>query len=216
MAQKSQKKKIALWKRMPIRLVVIAGQKKAGKDAFIQYVKRHYAIPHHYRIAEAPAQIATLLGLPRNRAIYQKLFEVNALLYPLIGESAYKRRVAHLIDSEKPHLAIVEAVRTFEEYKEFVTKRKGILVGITAPDQLRYQRALEDTRRGSDEKSDEGKMTFKEFMKRETVPIERDIRSIVHRADFVIENRTNDYQPFYKNADVIMQILGVKRRREKR
>ena len=209
---KRLKKKLRAWKRLPVRLIVVVGQGKAGKDVSVAYMKRRYRILHHYRIAEAPAKIAEVLGLSPSRAILQKLFEVNALLYPILGESAYKRRVAHLIDSEKPSLAIVEAIRTKEEYEEFAKKRKGVLIGVTAPDGLRYERALADARRGYHEKRDEGKMTFKEFMAREQIPIERDIRWIVERADFVIENRTNDYNSFYKKVDSIMHSLGMRPR----
>ena len=146
--EKRLKKKLRVWKRLPVRLIVVVGQRKAGKDVLISYIKRRFNIRDHYRIAEGPLKIAEALGLPPSRAVLQKLFGVNALLYPILGESAYIRRVAHLIDSEKPRLAIVEAVRTKEEYEEFAKKRKGILIGVSAPDRLRYLRALHDTRRG--------------------------------------------------------------------
>src|SRR3989344_6465090 len=100
--EKGLEKKLQVWKRLPVRLIVIVGQRKAGKDALISYIKRRYRISTHYRITEATVKIAEVLGLPPSRAVLQKLFGVNALLRQILGESAYIRRVTHLIDSEKP------------------------------------------------------------------------------------------------------------------
>jgi len=216
MQKKLNKKKISAWKHLPVRLIVIVGQGKAGKDVLITYIKSRFRIVHHYRIADGPLKIIEALGLSPSRAILQKLFGVNALLYPILGESAYIRRVTHLIDSEKPRLAIVEAIRTKEEYEEFAKKRGGVLIGISAPDQVRYLRAFRDAhRRENREKKDEGEITFKEFMKRERLPIERDIRWIVGRADFILTNDSDDYPAFYKKIDAVMRELGISKKRGK-
>src|SRR3989338_1302717 len=141
MTGKSLQKRIALWKRQKTRLLVLAGKRKAGKDVFIEHVMRNYPGFKHYRFAQAPDLIAKILELPIERRIQQALFGVNALLYPMLGEAAYKRRVAKLVDREKPKLAIIESARTKEEYEEFVIKRKGILIGFKADDKIRYERA---------------------------------------------------------------------------
>src|SRR3989338_3988979 len=124
------KRAVADWRRQKVRLIVVAGRRKSGKDVFVDYVMRHYSGFKHYRIAEAPILIARILELPPDRKVQQALFGVNKLLYPLLGESAYKRRIARMLDREKPRFAIVEAVRTKEEFTEFVVKRKGILIGV--------------------------------------------------------------------------------------
>lgn len=199
------------WRRQKVRLLVLVGRRKSGKDVFIEYVMRNYAGFKHYRFAEAPVAIARLLGIEPTRRVQQALFGVNKLLRPVLGESAYKRRVAKLIDREKPKLAIVESARTKEEYEEFVTKRAGLLIGVFAPDRLRYERALKDAKHNR-EKRDEGKMSFGEFVSRENLVIERDIDWIVRRAHFVIENNNKNRAPFYREIDKVMAALGFKKK----
>lgn len=200
---------ISRWKKRGVRLLVLAGKRKTGKDVFVEYVMKRYPGFKHYRIAEAPTLIAKILELPADRAILHKLFEINKLLYPALGESAYQRRVARLLDREKPKFAIVEAIRTKGEYEEFVLKRRGILVGITADDRLRYERALLDIKKGYKEKRDEGTLTFKEFMSKEKSPIEREIDWIIRRAHFILENNHETKKPFYREIDGVMRRLGL-------
>ena len=193
-----------------MRLLVVAGRRKSGKDVLVDYIMKHYRGFTHYRIAEAPVLIAKILELPPDRKVQQALFGVNELLRPLLGESVYKRRVARLLDRERPRNALVEAIRPKEEYEEFVVKREGILIGVTAPDRMRYARALRDAKHSA-EKRDEGNMTFREFMAHERVPIERDIDWIVARAHFILENNYTRHMPFHRLVDAVMQELGFQK-----
>ncbi len=199
------------WKRQKTRLLVLAGRRKTGKDVLLSYVMRNYPGFRHYRITSPTILIAKLLEIEPTRGVQQALFGVNALLYPILGELAYKRRIARMLDREKPHLAIVEAIRPREEYEEFVVKRRGVLIGITASDGIRYERALTDAKK-SREKRDEGKMSFKEFMARERVPIEHEIDWIVMRSHFVLDNSQNTKTPFYRAIDEVMRRLGFRKK----
>jgi len=184
------KEKIRKWYRQKTRLIVVAGRKKSGKDVLVDYIMKRYHGFKHYRIAEAP---------------------INALLRPVLGKSAYMRRVSILLEREKPKFAIVEAIRTKEEYEEFVVNRRGILMGVMADGKIRYERALQDSRTQK-EKRDEGKMTFKEFMQKENSPIERDADWIVKRAHFVLENNFKTKIPFEREIDKVMTELGFTRK----
>ena len=208
--QKNLEKIIQEWRKKPVSLLVLTGRRKTGKDVLAEYIMKKYPIFKHYRIAEAPNLIAKILELPLDRKIQHALFGVNKILYPILGELAFKRRVAKILDREKPKFAIVEAVRLPEEYEEFVVKRGGILIGITADDKIRHARGAEDAKK-SLEKRDEGKMTFEEFMEREKVVIEKDIDWIVKRAHFVIENNYADKEKYYQVIDGIMKTLGFKK-----
>lgn len=204
------KKATARWKQQKSRLIVLTGKRKTGKDVFIDYVVKNYPGFKHYRIADGPDLIAKVLRLPIERRIQHALFAVNALLYPFLGESAYKRRVAKLIDEEKPRLAVVDAIRTKEEYEEFVVKRKGLLVGIEADDRIRYSRAIGDAGRKY-RKQDEDKMSFRQFMAKERFPLERNVNWIVKRAHFILQNSHETKRPFHKEVNEVMAWLGVKK-----
>ena len=209
-----QKIRVAIknWKKQKTRIIALAGPKKSGKDVFLNYIERHFGPIGHLRIADAPAKIAQVLELPPERKILQALFGVNAILRPVLGESAYVRRVGKILDRTRPRLAIVEAIRTKEEYEEFVVRRKGILVGIAASPDISYGRAVKDgkVRR---EKRDEATQTFKEFMDREKLPIEKEIAGIVNHAHFVLPNSHKQKNAFYQAIDAVMKDLGIKRKR---
>lgn len=217
MTKSKHKKALSEWKHQRVRIIAITGPRKAGKDVVTDYIKRNYKGVRHLRIADAPMLIAKILGLEADRRIYHALFGVNKLLYPLIGESAYKRRVARILDNERPALVLVEAIRTKEEYREFVEKRKGVLIGIVADPKMRYERALIDAKHLK-EKRDEGKITFKTFMGHpkkgtgEHSPIEREIQWILGRAHFIIKNNYKTKTPVYRALDSILSELGLKRK----
>lgn len=217
MNERKLEKVMAEWRRAKPRIIVLAGPRKAGKDKLRLYIKKNYRGFRDLRIADAIVKIAKVLEIEPERRVFHALFGVNQLLRPILGQSAYLRRVGRILDREKPSLVIVQAARTGEEYKELVLKRKGILIGIKADPKIRYERAVADVKR-LNEKRDEGRMSFKDFMgdpKKETgeySPIEREISSIVRRAHFVVDNNYHSPALFYRNIDEIMKFLGIKKK----
>ena len=116
-----------------------------------------------------------------------------------------------MLDQDKPKVAIIESVRTKEEYEEFVVKWNGVLVGVKADDRTRYIRALQDAKRRV-RKQDEDKISYRRFISKERSVIERDIDWIVNRAHFVIENNYKNRAPFYREVDKVMSALGFKKK----
>lgn len=214
MKERNLKKVIAEWRRAKPRIIVLAGPRKAGKDKLRLYIKKNYRGFRDLRIVDAIVKIARVLEIEPERRVFHALFGVNHLLRPILGQSAYVRRVGRILDRERPELALVQAARTEEEYREFVLKRKGILIGIKADPKIRYLRAVADVKR-LNEKKDEGRMSFKDFLgdpKKETgeySPIEREISRIVSRAHYIVENNYETPALFYREIDKIMKILGV-------
>lgn len=206
------KETIQAWYSKDIRLLALAGKRKTGKTIFTGYLKSKYAPFLHIRIAEAPVMIAELLRLDPTREVLHALFGLNDLLRPVIGESAFKRRAAILLDESKFSLALVESIRTEEEYEEFVIKRGAILVGLYADLKTLYKRALSEM--DVSEKRDESKFSFEEFVAKENHPIEREIAGIVDRAHFKIENNHDSPEPFYAELDVVMYELGLQKIRD--
>lgn len=218
-SRKKLTKAIARWKRQRIKIIAVTGARKSGKDVLVGYLKRCYGPFRHVRIAQAPLLIARILDLPPDRRIYHALFGMNALFYPLLGEAVFKRRAARIIDKEKPPRVIVEALRTEEEYQEFVVKRRGILIGVEADPKIRFQRVIFDAKRMK-AKRDEAKLSFRKFIgdwkkgTGEFVPGERETSRIVQRAHFVITNNYRTRKPFYREVDQLMHILSIKRKKK--
>lgn len=206
------------WKRQKPRLIVLTGCRKTGKDKLYQYLLKNYHGVVGYRIADAIIKIADILEIEPERRVQHALFGVNAVLRPIIGTSAYMRKVLRVLEREKPRLALIHAVRTVEEYREFVERRGGVLIGITADPLVRYRRAVADARVQS-EKRDEGRMTYQEFLGNhrqktgEFHPTERRVSALVARAHFIIENNNHTPHHFYRDIDAIMGELGLRKKK---
>lgn len=197
------------WRARTPRLLVIAGLRKAGKTVAISYILKNFQPLSHIRIADAPFRIAEILKIQPSREVYHALFYINELLRPVLGEAAFKRRAAKILDEERPPLALVDAIRTWEEYDEFVRKRGGILIGIHADDAARHRRATGEAAIG--EKEDERSMSLEEFLAKEQHPIEREIKAIVARSHILIENNHEDAPPFFDAIDLELGRLGLKK-----
>lgn len=204
------------WRRRKNRLLLISGQKKAGKTTLLKYLKRHYGDFLHIRFADAPMKIAKILEIPPDRRVFHALFGVNALLRPILGESAYKRRVARILDRTNPPLALIEAIRTDEEFQEFFVKRGGIQLGVAADLKVRFKRILADA---LGEKKDEAEFTYEQFVgdpekqTGEYHPIEREIAGIVARSHFILDNNSDNPRDLYRQIDEVMKQLGIPKRR---
>lgn len=210
MKKQNLQKVISRWKKQKTRIVAIAGQRKAGKDVLVRYILKHYPQFLHVRITEPTILIAKILELPPERRIMDTLAGLNKIFHPILGENVMKRRAARIIDRVKPKYAIVEALRPLEEYEEFVIKRKGILIGVTSSPEIRYKRAVADLKK-SKEKKDEGTLSFKKFLEIDKQPMQKQIKWIVKRAHFVINN---DYsaKDYHARIEEIMEKLGVAKR----
>lgn len=209
----SLQKIITAWHQQDIKVIAIAGKRRTGKDIAQDYIKGKFPRIAHYRIADAPAEIAKILRIEPSREIFHALFGVNKLLYDILGESAFKRRVSVLLREAKPPVALVAAIRTEEEFREFVTNWGGILIGLHASPEVLYERAKRAAGIGG-EKSDEATFTFEVFMgdpekgTGEYHPIEREIEGIVARAHFIVENNFSTLEPFHAEINEVMNRLG--------
>lgn len=207
---------ISYWQEQSTKIILLAGRRGTGKDEVQKYILARYPHMPTYRIADGPTGVANFLRIEPTRAVQHALFGVNKLLYQILGESAYKRLVTMRLDEDRPAHAIVAALRTEEEYQEFVVRRRGILIGLSASPEVRFERARTRAQMGASEKNDEGTFTFQEFMgdrekqTGEYNPIEREIDLIVDRAHFIIENNFDMLDPFHAELAKAMSQLGLK------
>lgn len=208
---KNISREVTRWKKQGVRIVAVAGKRKAGKSVFVEYIKNHYPQFQHLRIADAPVKIAKILGISPERRVLHALFGVNDLLRPVLGRSAYLHRVAMILDKERPRFAVVEALRTDEEYKEFVKKRGGILLAFDADAHLRHARAVRQH-----DKADERVMTLEEFIEKDHSPLEKEIFNIIKKAHVVFENNYYEKHSLYRDIDFVMRKLGIRKHDHKK
>ena len=214
MERKISKDTLRAWQARDIKIIAIAGKRRTGKDILQNHIRGKFPTIPQYRIADAPTEIARILRIEPSREAQHALFGVNALLFGLLGESAFKRRVSLMLKEDAPPIALIAALRTEEEYYEFVTKWGGILIGLRASFETLHDRARSAARTGG-EKRDEAELTFQAFMgdpvrgTGEYHPIEREIEGIVARAHIIIENNFDTLEPFHAKIDEALDQLEL-------
>ena len=92
---------------------------------------------------------------------------------------------------------------------ESIKKHKGILIAVTAPRALRYERARERGRVGDD-------VSFEQFSAIEEKeasgkdPSAHNVDGVISMADYVIEN-TGTLLELHAKTDALMQKLGIQK-----
>ncbi|MFH0819144.1 MAG: hypothetical protein V1898_04080 [Patescibacteria group bacterium] len=184
---------------MPL-IIGLTGEKLSGKGAASDYLSLKYRAKH-YRFSLILDDIASRLYLPKTR---DNLIDIALALRSKFGNEILAHVLKKDIENEKPDICIVDGMRYFEEYNILSTLSNFYLISITAPLEVRYQRALE-----RQEKVDEINMSLDDFKKQEMAATEIAITELNKKADFQINN-TGDVSELHTKIDEIMNDLNTK------
>jgi dephospho-CoA kinase len=177
-------------------LIGIVGTLGGGKGTVVEYLKnKNFS---HYSVSGKLKEILEAQGVIPERNSYSKLAtEIRAQDPTGLVKLLYKD-----IQTDKPEHAIMEALHDVPEV-EFVKNHGGIIIGLDADIQIRYERSL---MRGSEKDH----ITFKEF--KEHIRREEDgseghnIRAALELADHLIENNGSIEELYSQIEDVLKDI----------
>ncbi len=162
-------------------LIVLIGEKLAGKELVGKYLaKQHKFI--HYRSSQVLVDILGRLGLPVTRE--NEVALVGGLRERFGGgvlAEALKIQVKH----KKQQRVVIDGIRHPGELDILKLMPGFLLVYVTAPLDLRYQRALQ---RG--EKIGETSFSLPDFKREEKLPTEIHIRPMARAARVTLVNGT--------------------------
>jgi dephospho-CoA kinase len=178
-------------------LLGIVGEQFSGKDTAADYLKdKHGAF--HIRQSHILDEILNVLGLEISR---RNEIDLGMALRQVFGTQTVGQAVAKkLAESNKP-LEVAQGIRFQEEF-DIVRKLGGKMIYITAPAEIRYQRAMQ-----RQEKTDDRKQTFEQFLETEkTEPTEVGIPGLGAQADMRIDN-SGSREDLYKKIDDLLKTL---------
>lgn len=160
-------------------VVVITGEKLAGKEVAAQYFVRHYGFKH-YNSSDILSNILRLLHLPISRVNHMNLV---GSLRERFGGGVLAETVKKQIQEHKEKRAIFAGLRHPVEY-DVLSKMPGfLLVYITAPLPVRFARA-----KARKEKAGESKFTLSDFKREEKLVTELFIQKLGKKAKVKLVN----------------------------
>ncbi len=174
----------------------LTGENASGKGTVAEYLVKKYKVKQ-FRFSKILDDILDRISLPHSRYNESHL---AMSLRELFGYDILAQVLTKDIVKEKLKLSLVDGMRFKNEYKLFKTIPGFKLIYVTAPVEMRYEKAK---KRG--EKPNEDTLTLQQFKKIEkTSRNEKDIPSLGKLADFRIDN-TGTKQELYRKVDEIMK-----------
>jgi len=179
-------------------VLVFVGEKLAGKEMSARYLIKKYGFTG-YRFSKLLVDILKILNLPVSRANEANL--VSALR-ERFGGGVLAQALRQRLSARRASRVVLDGLRHPVEYEILKSLPGFKLVYLTAPLELRYERA-----RQRREKSGESKLSLADFKKEEKLPTELFIRRLGAKADFKLVN-SSSLRDLYKQIDE--KIMGKK------
>lgn len=163
-------------------IVAIVGEKSSGKSIVFQRLGRRRGCVA-FRFSDLVNELLIALGLDvRDRVNQMKMAEAMRATF---GGGVLVRALMLRASSSKAHVVVLEGIRKKAELKEFRKHPRTKLIYITAPVELRWQRAK---RRRNNMRLDD-QFSLKQYIAVErTLPSEVEIPVVGRRADVRIDN----------------------------
>ena len=175
----------------------LIGKRACGKNIFAAYLKKKYRFKPLDYTRDVLAPILRKQGKP---VLRENLTSLAMKLRRRYGEDILTKRLCKKI--KRRQSVVISGIRFPAEtaYLHRTFKNSFKLIAMEADPKLRYERARKRGLKG------EKKLTFREFMKLESLPTERIIPRTMEFADFVIANNKRP-RDLYKKTDSLMEKL---------
>ncbi|MBD3388137.1 MAG: AAA family ATPase [Candidatus Altiarchaeales archaeon] len=161
-----------------MRLIVgLIGRIASGKSIVADHlVKEHGA--SYYRFSDVLRDMLLRLQMPNTR---ENLQNMGLALRRLFGDGILAEALKADIEEDGSGLIVVDGIRYQDEF-DMVKDLGGVILHVTSPERVRYERVLKRATRG------EAEISFEEFKRNEDKETERLIDELGENSDHTIEN----------------------------
>lgn len=175
------------------RLIIgLVGEKLAGKGTIAEYLSLHYQAKV-YRMSGILDDILLRLHLPIER---KTQIDLVLALREKFGEDILAQVLKKDIEADPAPLIVIDGIRMPQEVEIFKKLPGFLLIGVTAPRKLRFERM-----KSRQEKLDEQTMDFQEFCRIEKEsPTEISIKSLGRKAKVKIANLST-FKELYQKTE---------------
>lgn len=157
----------------------LSGEIACGKGTVVKYLQDKYKA-QTYRFSDPLREVVKRLHLEENR---NNLQDLSTALRKFFGDDILSRVLLEDAKRSDTSIVILDGVRRFSDISCFVSEPCFRLVYIEAGVENRYNRIISRL-----ENKDEFQKTFEEFVKDHEKETELQIKSLKEKADFVLDN----------------------------
>ncbi len=176
------------------RYIGLAGRIGSGKTTVSKHLQDKYDA-NERRFSEILEEILGTLRFPIKREYLQKLGKV---LREEFGHGILVEVMKKKLEEETADAIVVDGVRYANEVDMLRSLKDSILIFVSAPPELRYERVVKRGTRG------EAAISYDDFLKNEEAATERELEIVEQQADYVLEN-VGTIEELLQNLDGIMK-----------
>jgi dephospho-CoA kinase len=178
-------------------IIGLTGEKLSGKGTVSKYLIEKYKAKH-YRFSKILDDIIERLYLPRTR---ENEIAIALGLRDKFGNEILAHVLKKDIENNPSDISIIDGIRYWEEYNILKNLPGFIFIYITAPLEIRYQRALQ-----REEKTEEKNLSLEDFTKQESGPTEAIIKDISKEANYCVTNDQTIEDLYQKIEEILCQV----------
>lgn len=182
--------------------IFVVGKSGAGKETVFKIFKEEAASmlsSSMYRFSDPLNEVLDILCLSRERQNQQK---ISTVLRQFFGEDTLSNAVAGKVLKDSSDVVFLDGVRRVSDLKAFDNLPNRLLIFVTAPPEIRFERL----RKRGDRPGDKEK-SWEQFQSEQNAEAESQIDSLAKVADVIIDN-SGDMEALRKKiAEIIEQKL---------
>jgi len=165
-----------------MKLVIgLIGEIGGGKTAVSEHLREKYNASQH-RFSKILMDILDRLHLPHDRELLQRL---GHSLRESLDQDVLVKAFEQDLRKDEAEILVIDGIRYWNEVELLRRFERSILLYVTAPVGLRYERCRARGEKG------EAKISFDEFIQNERRETERHIAEIGEKADHRLENSSS-------------------------
>lgn len=168
-----------------MKVIGLVGEKGSGKQTFVNFLKELFPEKNirQVRFSDILAQTLIIWDIPNTRPNLQKL---ASIINDGFGAKALANAAKFSMEGDLADIIIFDGVRSKEEEKLVKSFKNSILLYVTAPSKLRFERL-----KNRSEKVGEVGLSFGQFEIEEKSKREIEVPKIGKKADEKIENNSS-------------------------
>jgi dephospho-CoA kinase len=179
-------------------VIGLSGKIGSGKGTVSAYLKDKYGAREH-RFSDILTDILKRLHILPERRALQKM---GASLRAQLGSDVLIKAFQKDLELDQNDFLVVDGIRYPNEVEMLRTFEKQILLFITAPPEVRFERVKERGEKGEEH------ISFEEFMQAEERETERHLDDISDNAEIIIDN-SGSLAELYSQVEEALKGFGL-------
>lgn len=178
-------------------VIGLVGEMASGKDAVKKHLNEKYGAVN-CKFSTILRDVLDRLGVEKTR---ENMQNISTSLRGLYGEDLLAKTIVNDVSKLEGDIVIADGVRRMADIEYLAKLPNFALVKIEVKPEIRYERS----KSRNENPGDAGK-TFEQFMKDHEAEAEREVKVVMEKAGYSINNDGN-FADLYKQTDSLVESL---------